>query len=444
MAKSANNTSNSPIQEFIHSESASGIFLIIAAVLALIWANTPAAGFYTAMLQVPVQLGFGALLIDKPLILWVNDGLMAIFFLLVGLEIKRELIYGELSTFKAAMLPLFAAIGGVVVPAAIYIAMNGGTEFEAGWAIPMATDIAFALGILSLLGSRVPVWAKVFLTALAIVDDLMAILVIAVFYTAKISFAALGWSFFFFAVLIVLNMFRVNRLAPYMIIGFFMWVAMLKSGVHATIAGVMLGFAIPVARSSFLKDMVDGLKRQIANLESSIKHDKGEHPADEVKETALNYFSDVVVKTESPLHRLEHKLHPWVAFFIMPVFALFNAGVTFNAAMLSEAFGSTLTWGIILGLFVGKQIGIFAFTFVAQKLGFSSFEANATNQKILYGLGLLGGIGFTMSLFIANLAFSDPAVLDFARIGIFVASFFSAVIGYTILRSVPETKESRA
>ncbi|MBO6534888.1 MAG: Na+/H+ antiporter NhaA [Balneolaceae bacterium] len=429
---SSNGTSSplSPITEFIKTESFSGLLLMFAAVLALIVANSPLADFYMTSLQTKLTVGLPDANISKPIILWINDGLMAIFFLLIGLEIKRELKYGELSSFQSALLPVIAAMGGAVVPGLIFFGFNMGTEYVDGWAIAIATDIAFAIGVLALLGSRVPLWAKVFLTAVAVVDDLIAVLVIAVFYTSKISMAALGVAGVTLAILIIMNFSNIRSIAFYLIVGLVLWVAVLKSGVHATIAGVLLGFLIPATPHKHKDQLLIRMQKGVDMLREAV-NDKDK----ELKETAMHEIEASVEKMESPLHKLEHKLHPLVAYFIMPVFAFANAGVALSAEQFSAAFSSTLTLGILFGLFVGKQVGIMLSVFISSKLGLITLPNSDKVWTIFYGIACLTGIGFTMSLFISGLAFSDAQSIEYSKVGIFVGSLFSGLLGYFFLRS---------
>lgn len=418
-----------PIQEFIKTESSSGIILLGTTVLALVIANSPWAPAYFNLLETHLTVGVPGLMIDKPLLLWINDGLMAIFFLLIGLEVKREMKYGELSDFKSALMPLIAALGGALVPGLIFYFFNAETAFADGWAIAIATDIAFAIGILMLLGSRVPVWPKVFLTAVAIVDDLIAVMVIAVFYTASIKMTALWIAAACVALLIAMNQLGVRQLGLYVIVGLVLWVAVLKSGVHATIAGVVLGLSIPATRRKSLDTILEHAETAVELFRASLKGEKGEE-----RETALNYMDEVVEESESPLHRLEHDLHPWVAYAIIPVFAFANAGVAVNGELVTDAFASTLTWGIIAGLFVGKQVGIFMAAYIMKLLGLSTFPDRKGTWKIVYGLACLSGVGFTMSLFIAGLSFDTTAFLEFSKVGIIVGSLLSGILGYAVLR----------
>ena len=377
------------IREFLRLEAAAGIILVFSAGLALVMANTVLAPFYQVFLDVPVAVQVGALKLAKPLLLWVNDGLMAIFFFLVGLEIKREVLQGELSSWSQASLPGFAALGGMAVPALVYILINlGDAETLRGWAIPAATDIAFALGVLALLGSRVPAALKIFLLALAIMDDLGAIVIIALFYTTGLSLTSLGLAAVGIIILALLNLFKVTRLAAYVIVGIAVWVCVLKSGVHATLAGVAVAFFIPLRAET---------------------------------ETG-----------ESLLEQLEHKLHPWVAFAILPFFAFANAGVSLEGLTLGSLL-APVPLGIALGLFIGKQLGVFGFAYGAVRLGLARLPQGVTWQQV-YGVACLTGIGFTMSLFIGTLAFEDLEHATGVRLGVLLGSLLSAVSGYILLR----------
>jgi len=381
------------IDDFIQKESSSGILLIFVTIIALILSNSALAGLYEAFLHIPVEIRFGALHLDKSLYHWINDGLMAIFFLLIGLEVKREVLEGELSSLRQVALPGFAALGGMLVPALIYLYFNQNDAIASnGWAIPTATDIAFALGILSLLGKRVPVSLKIFLMALAIIDDLGAIVIIALLYTADLSMLSVivaGASIF---ALILLNKFGVSKKSAYFVIGTILWISVLKSGVHATLAGVILAFTIPL------------------------------HAKDENKQPV------------SPLKDIEHALHFWVAFFILPLFAFVNAGINVTQISLDQMAGS-VPLGIILGLFVGKQLGVFGFSWLAIKLKLAELPTGS-NWLQLYGVSVLTGIGFTMSLFISSLAFGDAALFQYTdKLAILIGSFASGIVGYCLLRA---------
>lgn len=419
-----------PAVRFFETEQSSGILLIAVAVMAIIWANSPFAGDYFELWEKTLSVGFGEFRLEKTLHHWINDGLMAVFFFVVGLEIKRELLTGELSGFKKAVLPVVAAIGGMVFPAAIYAVINTGTDGSAGWGIPMATDIAFAIGVLSLLGKRVPVSLKVFLTALAIIDDLGAVIVIAVFYTSNISLLMLGLAGLVVLILIVMNLLNVRFPLVYLLIGFVLWVLFLKSGVHATIAGVLLAFTIPARTKINAKQFYGDIKeaaeeisdRNLINDDNSVSPDVNE---------IVYYIEERCEKVSAPAHRLEHKLHPYVAFFIMPVFALANAGVSLGNA--SAGIFSGVTLGIFFGLVLGKTAGITLLPWLSIKAGFGEMPRE-TNFRHLSGAACLAGIGFTMSLFIASLAFGSSALLEYSKLGIIAASLVSGILGYLILR----------
>lgn len=377
------------LKEFLRLESAGGILLVVAMAVAMIVVNTDLWPLYKGLLAIPLEIRVGEFEIAKPLLLWINDGLMAIFFFLIGLEVKREVLEGELSDPAQIMLPAVAAVGGVVVPALVFTWFNYGDESAMqGWAIPTATDIAFALGILSLLGKRVPASLKLFLLTLAIIDDLVAILIIAVFYSVEISMISIVIGGLAYAACVFQNLRGVMRLTSYLVFGLIMWAAVLKSGVHATIAGVLLAFTIP------------------------LRHPKG--------------------KDYSPLRHLEHDLHPTVAFFILPLFAFANTGIplegmNMKTLLLPEPFG------IAMGLFVGKQLGVFTFTWAAVKTGIAKLPPRVGWLEI-YGLSVLTGIGFTMSLFISSLAFEEGATnLNADRLGILAGSFASAFLGFVVL-----------
>ncbi|NJO22607.1 MAG: Na+/H+ antiporter NhaA [Sphingomonadales bacterium] len=372
-----------------HHDAAGGVILILAAILALLLDNSRLAWISEALLQTRLSVSLGDFGLDKPLLLWINDGLMAIFFLLVGLEIKRELLVGELATRERAVLPVLAAIGGMILPAIIYVLINiGDTDALRGWAIPTATDIAFAVGVLAVLGSRVPTSLKAFLLALAIIDDLAAIIIIAMFYTSDLSLLSLGLAAIGICVLAALNASGVTRVAPYALAGIFIWVCVLKSGVHATLAGVVVALAIPL------------------------------HGTDETG--------------ASPLERLEHDLAPWVLFAVMPLFAFANAGVSLSGMSLGSLF-EPIPLGVALGLLVGKTAGIFGAVWAADRWQIAPRPEGATWDQVL-GVAMLGGIGFTMSLFIGMLAFPDPDYAAPLRLGVLIGSLLAAIGGYLLLR----------
>lgn len=420
-----------PFQQFASVQASGGILLLFSALIALIWANSTFSESYQLLFHIPVTLGFSDLIVSKPLFLWINDGLMAVFFFVVGLEIKRELQTGELNSIKKATLPVAAALGGMLAPALIYSTFNFGTPGNAGWGIPMATDIAFALGILALLGSKVPLQLKIFLTALAIIDDLGAVLVIALFYTSEISLFSLSLGGGILLLLFLLNRIGVRNPSVYLFIGFFLWLAFLKSGIHATLAGVLLALTIPSAtriqpiefEKSIEKIMI--FFRQVSRL-----HDAELKNEDQA--SAIQSIKTVCEHAESPAEHLENKLHPWVIWFIMPVFALANAGITLNGS-LDLLLGSKVSLGVILGLVLGKQVGIFSFSWLAVKLNFASLPKGISWSQI-YGIAALAGIGFTMSLFIAGLAFPEGDMMNSAKAGIILGSVVSGLAGWLILR----------
>jgi len=397
------------VEQFLESEAKGGILLFLAALVAFALSNSPAASVYFALREVPVAVRFGDFYLEKNLLLFVNDFLMAIFFLLVGLELKRELTTGELRTPRRAALAIAAALGGMIVPALIYTALNAGGPGAAGWGVPMATDIAFALGVLALLGRRVPLALKVFLTALAIVDDLGAVLVIALFYTAKLSVPALLKAGLVYLGLLVLARLGVRNLVPYLLLGLVLWFFVLKSGVHATVAGVLLAFAIPIAA---------GRKALAVGAETEADPEEAEARLEAIEAEAAS--------AQSPLHRLEHLLHPWVAYGILPVFAFMNAGVALGGLVLGP-----VALGAFLGLLLGKPIGIALFSYLAVRAGLAQLPSGIGWNAIL-GVGMVAGIGFTMALFIAGLAF-EGALLDQAKVGVLSASVAAALLGTGIL-----------
>jgi len=381
------------IEAWMQKESSAGILLIFVTIAALFLQNSFLSNFYTSFLHTPVEIRFGDLQIAKPLLLWVNDGLMAIFFFLIGLEVKREVMEGHLSSLKQVTLPAIAALGGMMIPALVFIAFNKGESFAMnGWAIPTATDIAFALGILSLLGPRVPASLKIFLMALAIIDDLGAIVIIALFYTSDLSILSISIAAVSLLVLFLMNRMDVAIKSAYIIVGIVLWVSVLKSGVHATLAGVALAFMIPL----------------------SSKNKKGE--------------------SFSMAKEMEHDLHKWVAFVILPLFAFVNAGIDLKGLSPVQLM-EPVPLGIMFGLFLGKQVGVFGFSWLAIKTGIASLPKES-NWILLYGVSVLTGIGFTMSLFIDSLAYNDTQIYHYAdKLAVLLGSFLSAIVGYLILRT---------
>ncbi|HEX2209676.1 MAG TPA: Na+/H+ antiporter NhaA [Longimicrobium sp.] len=430
----------SPFARFTRTESAGGIVLIAATLVAIAWANSPWAESYHHLWETVVTIGAGPYALSYPLHYWINDGLMAVFFFLVGLEIKREFLVGELASVRRAALPIAAALGGMVVPAVLYAILNAGGPGERGWGIPMATDIAFALGVLALLGPRIPLSLKVFLAALAIVDDLGAVLVIAVFYTDQISWVALGVGFAMLAALVVAN--RLDARAPivYVVLGVILWVAFLKSGVHATVAGVLLAMTIPARTRIDTEEFLDRGRRILDYFDAAGKEGT-DVLTNRGQQAAIQEMENSCEAVQAPLQRIEHELHGPVAFGIIPLFALANAGVHVGGN-LGEAFANPVALGIILGLVVGKPLGITLFAWLAVRMKLAALPAETTWQAIR-GVSLLGGIGFTMSLFIAGLAFpGSPELNEDAKIGIFAASLVAGVVGFLLLRRLGPVDES--
>jgi NhaA family Na+:H+ antiporter len=422
-----------PFQRFARTESSGGIVLLACTALALVWANSPWAESYHHLWETPISVGFPGHGLTLSLHHWINDGLMAVFFFLVGLEIKREMLVGELASPRQAALPIAGALGGMLVPAGIYAAMNAGSPGAAGWGIPMATDIAFALGVVALLGPRVPLGLKVFLAALAIVDDIGAVLVIAFFYTAALSWTALAIGAAVLAALALCNVAGVRHPAFYALLGVGLWLAVLASGIHATIAGVLLAMTIPsrtrIDEDEFLtrgRLILDDFERSCSPATTVLTNAGQQH--------AIHELEIACEQAQAPLLRLEHALHGIVAFGIMPLFALANAGVHFGGDLFAGLSWSVTT-GTILGLVVGKPIGITLFAWLATRIGVATLPSGA-GWRALIGVSCLGGIGFTMSIFIASLAFPASApLLDSAKVGILAASVVAGLAGWALLRA---------
>jgi NhaA family Na+:H+ antiporter len=417
-----------PAQRYFHTEITSGVMLLIAATAALVWANSQAADSYTRFWTTPFSIRFGTFSLSHSLREWINDALMVLFFFVVGLEIKREFVHGELSGLKRASLPIICAIGGMAIPAALYLAFNAGTQTSHGWGIPVATDIAFSLGVLSLAGDRIPPSARIFLLAVATVDDIGAILVIAIFYTDHLTFIPLMWFAILVATVFLMRKLGVRTAASYIPIGVLCWFAVLSSGIHATVAGVALGLLTPtepVRDKLAFSEIAVGL---VSNIRTAL-HRKDNESA----EALLGRMEQLVTDTEAPADRLVRTLHPWTAYFVLPFFALANAGVTFNFVVLKTAFFSPVTLGVFAGLFIGKCVGITGFAFLASRLGIAKLMPGLTWPHIA-GIGMLGGIGFTISLFISDLAFAQQAIVDVGKIGVFAASVLSGVVGFVLLR----------
>jgi NhaA family Na+:H+ antiporter len=417
-----------PFEQFIHSQSTSGLLLIATTILALVLANSTAAHFYEGVLHTHFTLTLGPWTLDHTIHHWINDGLMALFFFVVGLEIKREILVGELASVRQAIVPIVAAVGGMVVPGLIYFALNPSGPAASGWAIPMATDIAFAVGILVLLGNRIPSSLLTFLVGLAIVDDLGAVLVIALFYTKDIALDALGLAGLWLAVLIAFNLLGIRRPWPYFLVGILMWLAMLHSGVHATIAGILTAWTIP-ARAKFDPSTFSQLVRGLMDRFDR-KVEPGKMLMEKPDQRALvQTLENGVHYVETPLQRLEHTFHLPVALLVIPIFALANAGIPLHLDTLGPALTNSLTLGVLGGLVVGKTVGIAGFTLLAVRLGIGQLPTGTTPAHII-GVGLIGGIGFTMSIFIAELGFSGQAEqIVLAKMGILTASLVSGVAG---------------
>jgi NhaA family Na+:H+ antiporter len=405
-------------------EAAGGILLLIATIIALVWANSPWEEAYHDIWHTKFTLGVGKYILSWSRHIWINDGLMAIFFFLVGLEIKREVLIGELSSLRHAAFPFFAALGGSIIPALVYLAVNIQSNFSHGWGIPMATDIAFALGVLALLGSRIPPSLKVFVAALAIVDDVFGVLVIALFYTAHISYFSLGLGLLGVAISFLANWAGIRQPAVYAFIGVFVWFAVLQSGVHATIAGVLLAFSIPVKSSIDKDSFVARCRRLLDRLEHSDINSSDAH-------AAIHTLAGQCERVDTPLHRIEHGLQPWVSFLIMPVFAFSNAGVHVLGKFEASA-RHPVALGVFLGLVIGKPLGILSFAWLSTRLKLTSCPANISWRQV-FGASWLCGIGFTMSLFIAGLALAPDEIVDMAKIGTLAASATAGIVGSLVL-----------
>ena len=424
------------LREFIHDEAFGGFLLLACALTALGWANSPWGATYDALWSTELTLGTVQFHLTESLRQWINDGLMAVFFFVVGLEIKRELLVGELASLRRATLPMIAAFGGVLLPAALYALLNQGSSTVQGWGIPMATDIAFALGVMALLGDRIPLGLKVFLTALAIIDDIAAVLVIAAFYTAQVHWAGLGVAAAILVVLTAANRLGLRRPIIYALLGVALWMAVFESGVHATIAGVLAAFTIPANTRIHPMAFIARCRAMLLAFERA--GPDGDASADILtngpRQEALAELEDAVEAAGAPLHRMEHILHPWVAYAIMPLFALANAGVRIEGD-LETLFGNSVTLGVVLGLVLGKPVGVTLGTWLAVRVGWTELPEGVSLRHI-YGAGWLAGIGFTMALFVAELAFADPedlGLLTSAKLGILAASLIAGVGGWIIL-----------
>ncbi|MGA1939373.1 Na+/H+ antiporter NhaA [Arcobacter sp. YIC-310] len=425
---------STPFEEFLHAQTTTGLILIVMTILALVLANSPLSEMYSHFFHTYIDFNVGSWKLSHSLHHWINDGLMAIFFFLIGLEIKREITAGELSNIKVALLPILAAIGGMLFPALIYISLNYGTVGASGWGIPMATDIAFAISALVLLGKRVPTALVTFLVALAIVDDLGAVLVIAIFYTETINMLPLSLAGTMFLIMILFNRFGIHAILPYFVIGLFMWFFMLESGVHATIAGVLAALAIPSTPKRAPKSFTLDTKHLLDKYdEYSVKEN---HTMHEEQKKILTNIKDKIDEVGTPAARLEHSLHLPVALLIIPIFALANAGIKIDFASIGTTILEPVSLGIILGLVLGKVIGIFGVSWIAIKLKIAQLPKDSSMSQV-FGVSFLAGIGFTMSIFVADLAFiGNPELIFQAKIGILSASLFSGLFGYFWLKSI--------
>jgi Na+:H+ antiporter, NhaA family len=414
------------LERFVHSQTSGSVLLFGATVLALVWANSPWSGSYFAIWKLPLNVGRRPLF-SMDLHHWIDDGLMVLFFLVVGLEIKREIVKGELSSFRQAALPIMAALGGMILPAFIYFALNRSGVGARGWGIPMATDIGFALGVLALLGKRIPSSLRVFMLALAIVDDVGAILVIAFFYTPQISISALALAGGLLAILVVIAI-RRGPISVYVVVGFFFWAAVLNSGVHATIAGVILGLVAPIKPKWRPQELADNAEPLLSTFRTQIlSNDKS------AAEATLTQMDQLLRGTDSIAERLERSIHPWVSFLILPLFALASAGVALSTEQLKLAILSPLALGVFLGLVVGKAVGIALFSFVAVRSKIAAMTDGLTWSGIV-GVGILAGVGFTVALFISGLSFEDETLVATSKIAVLAASLAAGFIGYTYLR----------
>jgi NhaA family Na+:H+ antiporter len=416
-----------PAERFIYNETISGALLLACAIIALAWANSPWSQSYFALRDTPVSFQISTFSVALDLHHWINDGLMAIFFFVVALEIKRELILGDLSDPRKAALPVVAAVGGMILPAGLYLALNFGGKGTAGWGIPMATDIAFAVAILALLGRRVPSQLRIFLLTFAITDDVGSIVVIAMYYTAHFSLPAMGLAIAILGLMLVMRWLGFRSTLAYVLPAIVFWAAMLKSGVHATIAGVILGAITPAKSPARKSTFVAAVRDTLPEVRDSLDRENAEW-----NEVMLGRIEELARQTESPLERLERMVHPWTSYVILPLFALVNAGVALSAEFIRQAFTSAVTLGVMLGLVVGKVVGVTGFAWLAVRLGWAALPGGVAWRHIA-GAGLIGGVGFTVSLFITGLAFSETLLIEEAKVGVLAASLVAAVGGYLFL-----------
>jgi len=422
---------STPLKEFIKLETSSSIILFAISIIAVIWANSSYGYVYDNLWNNKFTIGFSDnnFHLSKPLILWINDGLMAVFFFVIGLEVKREILIGELTTLRKASLPIFAAIGGMLFPVLVFLFMGLGKAGSEGWGVPMATDIAFTLGILTLLGKRVPLGLKIFLTAFAIVDDIGAVIVIAVFYSSNIQWDLLGYAMLIYSVVTFLSYKKIYSQYIYFVIGCAVWWLFLKSGVHPTIAGILMAFTIPIERKLDIKEYIKLVSLQFNIFKASKPKPDELLSSDQIH--AIDVVENLTDKVHSPLQILEHSLHGWVSYLIMPIFALANAGVVISFSDLGEM--AHISYNIALALVLGNTIGIMLMAVIAIKLKLADLPENV-NFKQLFGVSLLGGLGFTMSLFIANLAYVDEEQIAAAKMGVIIGSIVAGLLGYLVLR----------
>ena len=428
------NKVSTPFEHFIHAQTTTGLVLMFMTIVALVLANSPLIDSYGSFFHTKIDLTVGSWQLSHTIHHWINDGLMAIFFFVIGLEIKREILVGELSNIKVAILPILAAIGGMVMPALLYVGINAGTEGANGWGIPMATDIAFAISALVLLGKRVPTTLVTFLVALAIVDDLGAVLVIAIFYTDQIIMLPLILAGVSFLIMVILNRVGIHMILPYFVVGLLMWFFMLESGVHATIAGVIAAMAIPSKPKAHPSNFTESTKELLGEYDT-YPLEEG-HTIHEEQKAILQNIKDKIDSVGTPAARLEHDLHLTVALVVIPLFALANAGIAIDFDSLGSTIMEPVSLGIIAGLILGKVLGIFGVSWVAIKLGIARLPVGSTMSQI-FGVAFLGGIGFTMSIFVADLAFMGNEELIFqSKVGILAASLFAGLFGFFWLKYV--------
>ena len=432
-----------PFQYFFRAEAASSVLLAAATILAFIWANSAFSSSYHGFWQTEFSIALGDYSISKTIREWIDEGFMTIFFFIVGLEIKREILVGELATIKKAMLPACAAIGGMVFPALIYYAFNRGLPTVGGWGIPMATDIAFAMGAVSVLGRRLPTGIRIFLSALAIVDDLGAVIVIALFYTEKIVAVYLLAAIVILLLTVIANLLWIRKTLVYTVLGIALWLAVLGSGLHATVAGVIVAMCIPARGKYPTEKFIEKVGGYLGQFECPSDGCGYSILLNEKHMDAVQSVELACHDVETPLQRLEHSLHPWVVFLIVPLFALANAGLTVGRIDIPDALTSPVTLGILCGLLFGKPLGITLSSWLAVKMGLCSIPTGV-EWKHIFGAGLLGGIGFTMSLFITELSFSQPAVMDYAKVGVLLGSMLAGVTGLLYLVAASPVRRHKA